>query len=108
VDSLGIVAADCLVLIKDKRYGLKKHHQLYKFLEALLRASSSASIVNIVTVHCFVTFQSIGSPKRRKTKPAVLQRVTGLFSYVVSLTQKNGVSMLLAEYLIEQKRLEKM
>ena len=48
------------------------------------RASSSASVVLVVTVFCFEVFQSIAPSTRVKTYLCVLQRVSGTLPYEAS------------------------
>ena len=52
------------------------HHIIY--LLACVRASSSASVVEIVTVFCWITCQSIEQSKRQKMYSSELQHVVRL------------------------------
>src|SRR5204862_2596100 len=53
-------------------------------------ASNSASVLDVVTVFCFVDLQSIGPPKRLNRYPSVLWRDGILSVYAASLAHANS------------------
>src|SRR5438045_8486239 len=61
-------------------------HHMVSF-EAYDRARSSASVLEVVTVFCFVECQSAGPPNSLYRKPPVLLRVSGSSAYAASLAQ---------------------
>ena len=54
-------------------------------MAACVRANSSASVVDVVTVFCLVDPQSIGPPKSLKRYPSVLRLVVAQFPKLASL-----------------------
>src|SRR5436190_5291651 len=62
-------------------------HHMVSFV-AYDRANSSASVLEVVTVFCFIECQSAGPPKSLYRKPPVLLRVSGSSAYAASLAQK--------------------
>src|SRR5947207_3217279 len=74
----------------------KRFHQASSFAVCII-ASSSASVLDVVTVFCFVDLQSIGPPKRLNRYPSVLRRDGMLSPYAASLAQTNGNSVSCAE-----------
>src|SRR6266516_198358 len=87
--------SSCLMLLKNL------FHHITSF-DAWDRANSSASVLDVVTVFCFVERQSIGPLNSFNRNPSVLCLVAGSSAYAASLAQTTADWSLDAEYSIDR------